>query len=191
MNNGLLIFVSGPSGVGKSTVCRQLAQVLPAEFAVSSTTRAGKPQDAHGKKYMFVDEATFRRQLEANEFLEYAHVFGNWYGTLKKPVEEALGSGKIVLLEIDVQGAVQVHGLFPHSFGVFILPPSEADLLKRLRDRGRDDEATIQRRFMEARQEITAAKASGAYDLLVVNEDHGVDKTVAAIQDAALKHPRG
>jgi guanylate kinase len=181
---GLLIFVSGPSGVGKSTVCRRLATLLPAEFAVSSTTRAGKPQDAFGKKYQFVDLETFRRQLEAGEFLEYAYVFGNWYGTLKQPVEDALAAGKIVLLEIDVQGAIQVHQLFPDSLGVFILPPSEEDLLKRLRDRGRDDEATILRRFTEAQQEIRTAQASDAYDLLVVNEDNGVEKTVGEVQKA-------
>ena len=105
---GLLIFISGPSGVGKSTVCRKLAAELPAEFAVSATTREGKPQDAMGKKYDFVDEPTFRRRLESGEFLEYAYKFGNWYGTLKRPVQEGLSAGKMLLLELEVQGALQV-----------------------------------------------------------------------------------
>ncbi len=181
---GLMIFVSGPGGVGKSTVCRRLAAELPAEFAVSSTTREGKPQDAIGKKYLFVDEPTFRKQLEAGEFLEYAYVFGHWYGTLKKPVEDALAAGRTVLLEIDVQGAMQVHKMFPAALGVFILPPNEEDLLQRLRDRGRDDEATIRRRFTAAQQEIRTAQAAGIYDLMVVNENNGVAKTVAKIKDA-------
>jgi guanylate kinase len=182
--DGLLIFISGPSGVGKSTVCRRLATDLPAEFAVSATTRVGKPQDAFGKRYQFVDEKEFRRLLEGNEFLEYAYVFGNWYGTLRRPVEEGLAAKRLILLEIDVQGAIQVHKDFPRAMGVFILPPSEEDLLKRLRERGRDDEATIMRRFTEAQQEIRTAGASGVYDLMVVNEDNGVEKTVETIRRA-------
>jgi len=184
---GLLIFVSGPSGVGKSTVCKRLATVLPAEFALSATTRAPKPQDAVAKKYLFVEEPAFRRMLEESAFLEYAYVFGNWYGTLRKPVEDALADGRIILLEIDVQGAIQVHKLFPDAMGVFILPPSLEDLLKRLEDRGRDDKATIERRFAEAQQEIRTAQACGVYDLHVVNEDHGVEKTVEIIRGAIEK----
>ncbi len=187
MPKGLLIFVSGPSGVGKSTVCRRLSGLLPAEFALSATTRKAKPQDVHGKKYHFVEEPEFRKMLEAGEFLEYAYVFGNWYGTLRIPVEEGLAAGRIILLEIDVQGAIQVHKLFPDAMGIFILPPGEEDLLKRLTDRGRDDDAAIRRRFTEAQQEIRTAQASGIYDLMVVNEDNGVDRTVDAIKRAIDK----
>ena len=177
--SGLLVFISGPSGVGKSTVCRRLALELPAEFAVSSTTRTGKPQDAHGKKYLFVSEPQFQQQLAAGEFLEYALVFGHWYGTLRKPVEEALANGKTILLEIDVQGAIQVHKMFPsNTLGIFLLPPSEDTLLQRLRDRGRDDEQTILRRFTEAQQEIRTARASGAYDVFLVNQQGGVEHVI-------------
>jgi guanylate kinase len=187
VSQGLLIFVSGPSGVGKSTVSKRLVEVLPAEFGLSATTRQAKPQDALGKKYHFVDECEFKRMLEAGAFLEYACVFGNWYGTLRQPVEDALAQGRIILLEIDVQGAIQVHKLFPAAMGVFILPPDEGDLLRRLRDRGRDDEATIQRRFAEAKEEIRTAKACGIYDVMVVNETNHVDKTVETIRQGVEK----
>jgi len=179
---GLLIFVSGPSGAGKSTVCRRLAADLPAEFAVSSTTRQGKPQDSLGKKYLFVDEATFRRQLEAGEFLEYANVFGHWYGTLKKPVQDALADGRTVLLEIDLQGAQAVHGIFPDALGVFIVPPSPDVLWDRLHKRGRDDEATMERRFGAAQEEMRTAQTLGIYDLFVVNDN--LEEAIAAIKAA-------
>ena len=182
MASGKLIFVSGPSGVGKSTVCRRLAVVLPAEFAVSATTRQPKPHDSAAKKYVFVNEPHFRQMVENGEFLEYAYKFDNWYGTLRKPVEDSMEAGRNILLEIEVQGAIQIHKLFPQAMGVLILPPSEEDLLKRLRDRAREDEATILRRFTEAQQEIRAAQASGIYTLEVVNEDNGVEKTVEIIR---------
>ena len=187
MSRGLLIFISGPSGVGKSTVCRRLTTVLPAEFALSATTRAPKEHDTHAKKYEFVNEKHFQEMVEAGAFLEYAYKFENWYGTLRKPVEESLTAGRTVLLEIEVQGALQVKNLFGDAFGILILPPSEEDLLKRLRDRAREDEATIQRRFAEAKQEIRAAQSSGIYNLQVINEDNGVEKTVDAIKKAIQK----
>ena len=111
--HGLLLFVSGPSGVGKSTLCNRLAQDLPAQFAVSATTRQGKPQDQWGKKYLFVNENEFKQRIANNEFLEYAKVFGHWYGTLRQPVLDALADGRTVLLEIDIQGGIQIAKMFP------------------------------------------------------------------------------
>ncbi|MCL2648214.1 MAG: guanylate kinase [Phycisphaerales bacterium] len=180
--SGLLIFISGPSGVGKSTLCRRLAADLPAEFAVSATTRPGKPQDALGKKYLFVTENIFRQMLEAGEFLEYAYKFDNWYGTLRKPVEDGLEAGHTILFEVEVQGAIQIRKMFPVSLGIFVLPPSMDDLKHRLEVRKRDDEATILRRLTEAQQEIRSAQACGIYNLMVVNEDNGIDKTIKTIK---------
>lgn len=170
LNSGLLVFISGPSGVGKSTICRRLANDLPGRFALSATTRIGKPQDQWGKRYIFVDEREFRRCIEQNAFLEYAKVFGHWYGTLKQPVLEALQAGEIVLLEVDVQGGRQVFQAFPDAVGIFILPPGEAELVRRLQARGRDEPVVIQKRLAQVQHEIAVAHGSGAYQLMIVND---------------------
>jgi len=154
---------------------------------MSATTRLAKPHDAKAKKYLFVNRGEFTGMVEKGAFLEYAYKFENWYGTLREPVEEGLAAGRTILLEIEVQGAVQVHKLYPDALGVLILPPSDEDLLKRLRDRAREDEASIMRRFAEAKQEIQDAKAAGIYSLQVVNEDNGVEKTVEIIRGEVAK----
>ena len=178
-SQGLLLFVSGPSGVGKSTVCNRLASDLPAQFALSATTRQGKPQDQWGKKYLFVNENDFKQRIANNEFLEYAKVFGHWYGTLRQPVLDALAAGRTVLLEIDIQGGLQIAGMFPEAVGVFILPPSDEELIRRLRQRGRDEPDVIETRIRQARREIAMAEQSGAYRIKVVNEV--LDKTIAEL----------
>ncbi len=178
---GLLLFISGPSGVGKSTICRALAAQLPAEFALSATTRMGKPQDQWGKRYLFINTNDFARHIDKGDFLEYAQVFGQWYGTLKAPVIESLNAGKKVLLEIDVQGGQQIKVMFPHAVGILILPPSEESLAQRLTNRGRDDPATITTRLAQAQMEISAARNSGAYSLEVVNQV--VETTIERIKE--------
>ena len=178
---GLLLFISGPSGVGKSTICRALAAQLPAEFALSATTRVGKPQDQWGKRYLFINANEFAERIEKGDFLEYANVFGHWYGTLKAPVIESLNAGKKVLLEIDVQGGQQIKLMFPNALGVLILPPSEESLGERLTSRGRDDPATITSRLAQAKMEISAARKSGAYSIEVVNKV--VESTIEQIKE--------
>ncbi|MHB1767578.1 MAG: guanylate kinase [Phycisphaerae bacterium] len=177
--NGLLLFVSGPSGVGKSTVCNRLAKDIPAQFALSATTRQGKPQDQWGKQYIFVNENEFKQRVANNEFLEYAKVFGHWYGTLKQPVLDALANGRTVLLEIDIQGGMQIAKMFPQAVGVFILPPAEEELIRRLRERGRDEPEVIETRIRQAKQEIAQAEQSGAYRIKVVNRV--LDQTIAEL----------
>ena len=167
---GLLLIISGPSGVGKTTITHQVVKDLEATFSVSMTTRPQTGSDVNGQDYQFVTEAQFQEHIKNNDLLEWANVFGNHYGTPRKPVEDALAQGKIIILEIDVQGAIKVKKKMPHAYSVFILPLSEGVLLKRLRARGREDEATIQKRFQKARMEISLANEARIYDQFVIND---------------------
>jgi len=169
---GLLLVVSGPSGVGKTTIVHEVIRRLGGEFSVSATTRARTERERDGVDYHFVDEVIFQRWIDEGRFLEHAKVFGrSWYGTLRAPVEEALAKGRLIVLDIDVQGARDVKAAMPEAFTVFVLPPDEQTLLKRLRARGREDEASIERRFAEARREISYARSSTVYDRFIVNDD--------------------
>lgn len=169
---GILLVISGPSGVGKTTITRELQRRYDAVFSVSATTRPRAADEVDGRDYFFVSEEAFETDVQQGKFLEYAKVFGRYcYGTPREPVERFLREGRLVILDIDVQGALQVRRSMPDAFMIFILPPSERELLRRLRDRARDDEEAIARRFQEARSEIETAQASNAYDAFVVNDD--------------------
>jgi len=137
-NPGLLIVLCGPSGVGKSTISRQLEEKCSVSYIVSATTRPRRPGDETGKTYEHLSKQEFFRRLDANEFLEYAQVYGDYYGTPKHPALDLLAEGKNILLEIDVQGALQVRFQHPDCLSIFILPPDEPTLLQRLEARGRD-----------------------------------------------------
>ncbi|MFK7960693.1 MAG: guanylate kinase [Phycisphaerales bacterium] len=170
-SGGLLVVVSGPSGVGKTTIVRTLRDDLDGMLSTSATTRPQSDQERDGVDYYFLSETDFRRMIEAREFIEHAQVFGrHLYGTPRAPVDEVLARGGLVILEIDVQGGLQVRRNFPAAFMLFIDSPSEDELLRRLRARGRDDEAAIQRRFAEASHERRLARESGAYDAFIINE---------------------
>ncbi|MEX2672922.1 MAG: guanylate kinase [Phycisphaeraceae bacterium] len=173
----MLLIISGPSGVGKTTITRAVEHQLEAVFSVSNTTRPKTEGDVEGVDYHFITRDAFDRQREAGDLLEWAEVFGNCYGTPRQPVERNLAKGRVVLLEIDVQGAVQVKQNMPEAFALFVLPPSEDVLLERLRSRQREDEATIQRRFAKARHEVRTARESGVYDVFLINDD--LEKAVA------------
>ncbi len=169
---GLLLIMSGPSGVGKTSIVHELTRRFDAVFSVSATTRPKSPSERDGVDYFFVSTEQFQRWIDEKRFLEYAQVFGrNWYGTPREPVERQLEQGKIVVLDVDVQGAENVKRTLPEAFGIFVLPPSEDELLRRLRDRGRDDEEAIMRRFAEAKKELAFARSSGVYDAFVINDD--------------------
>jgi guanylate kinase len=188
---GLLIVLVGPSGVGKSTIALRLAEKMHLKYIVSATTRPKNAKDDLGKKYDFIDEQTFFKKLELGEFLEYANVFDEYYGTPKRPTLDYLANGEDVLLEIDVQGALQVRFQYPDALMIFIMPPDETSLLQRLRERDRDTEAAIEKRYRGAKREIWMAKGSRAFDDMVINDavDRAVDEIGRLIRQK--KSPSG
>jgi len=135
------------------------------------TTRRPRPGEVDGRDYCFVDRARFETMIAGGELLEWAEVFGNLYGTPAKPVAQAIGQGRTIILEIDVQGALQVHGKMPGATFVLIVPPSDDELLRRLTGRGTETPDALRRRFAKAREEIAVARASGAYKHCVINND--------------------
>lgn len=171
-DDGLLVVMSGPSGVGKTTIARAIERAIPGSlFSVSATTRAKTDADVEGVDYHFADEPEFREMIARDAFLEWAEVFGRLYGTPQAWVDEQLRRGRVVICDIDVEGARQIKAKMPEALTLFVLPPSEDELLERLRARKREGEEAIQKRFAEAKREIAAARASGVYKHFLVNED--------------------
>ena len=187
--NGLVVVISGPSGVGKTTITRALIERFNALFSVSATTRPKTDADIEGKDYYFLSEEEFEKRLGEGEFLEYAKVFDHYYGTPRGPVIAARDAGRIVILEIDIQGGLQIRKSLADAFMIFILPPSEEDLLERLRLRKRESEEVIMRRFREAQHEMETAKSSNAYDVFIVNDDleRAIAEAGKAVENARRK----
>jgi guanylate kinase len=173
---GLMLVLSSPSGAGKTTLSRQLLDNdKQIQLSVSCTTRQKRPGERDGVDYRFVDTATFRGMIERKEFLEYAEVFGNYYGTPKAPVDEALNVGRDVLFDIDWQGAQQLRGKGQADLvTVFILPPSTRDLEKRLLTRAQDPKEIVAQRMAKAADEMSHW---AEYDYVVVNSDIGTSLT--------------
>jgi guanylate kinase len=165
----LVLIVSGPSGSGKSTLVERILELPETMLSVSCTTRTPRKTESEGKWYNFVSEAEFQRMVAAGEFLEYAQVFGkNWYGTPRKWLDEARALKKDLVLEIDVQGALQVKSKLPGAISLFVLPPSRMELERRIRARGQDSEDEIRRRLERARQEMLSYSS---YDFAIINDD--------------------
>ena len=165
---GNLYVVAAPSGAGKSSLVKALMEVdAGVKASISHTTRAPRGQEVDGREYFFVDNATFDTMVANQDFLEWAQVHGNRYGTSRQAVEQRLSEGGDVLLEIDYQGALQIKQIFPHAVLVFVLPPSWEELRSRLERRGEDSAETIEQRLVNAEQEMAQA---AKFDFVIINE---------------------
>ena len=192
-NKGLLLVISGPSGAGKGTVCNAFREKHPeCALSVSATTRAPRPGEVDGVNYFFMTQEDFRNKINNDGFLEHAVFCGNYYGTPKDAVMEMIDSGKDVILEIEVQGAMQVKEKCPDAVLIMLLPPSFAVQEARLRGRGTETEEVIQKRLARTREEVPLI---GHYDYVVYNQDGGVEKCaddiraiVRAEQSAVRRH---
>ena len=183
--HGGLIVISAPSGAGKTSLVRKaLNSRDDLAFSISYTTRPPRTRERHGVDYCFVDEARFQNMIANNEFLEWARVFDRWYGTSRSSVEALRAVGKTVLLEIDWQGAAQIRQREPTAVSVFILPPSRAELERRLRSRGTDTKENIGRRLRDALTDMAQWKK---FDYVLINED--ID--VAAAEFSSILDGRG
>ncbi|RAT15787.1 MULTISPECIES: guanylate kinase [Lonsdalea] len=178
MAQGTLYIVSAPSGAGKSSLITALLKTQPlydTQVSISHTTRDKRPGENHGEHYYFVPVDEFKRMIGNDEFLEYAEVFGNYYGTSRTAIEQVLSTGVDVFLDIDWQGAKQIRERMPSARSIFILPPSKKELERRLRGRGQDSEEVINRRMAQA---IAEMSHYAEYDYLLVNDDFNL-----ALQD--------
>ncbi len=165
---GILIIISGPSGTGKSTIVKEfINRNNDVELSVSATTRKIRPGEQEGKNYFFLSKKDFTEKLKEESFLEYAEVYGNYYGTPRDFVDEKLKAGKNVLLEIDTEGALQIKDKFPQGVFIFIVPPSINELQRRINSRGTETEEEVERRLNSSLEEI---KQLTHYDYVVMND---------------------
>jgi guanylate kinase len=177
---GVLAIISGPSGVGKSTICKRLTERLDAFLSVSATTRKQRENEVHGRDYYFVSLEEFERNIREDKCLEFAKVYGgNYYGTPSEPVLNALEAGRVVILEIEIEGTIQVKRRFPEAVGIYLLAPTPEDQQRRLVGRQSDDPEAIAERLSKADGEIRYAQECGVYDYFLIN--HQIEETVEAI----------
>jgi len=196
MNAGSLFVVSAPSGAGKTTLVNLLLERdRQVRHSISYTTRAPRPGEENGRQYHFIDIAAFQAMRERGEFIEWAEVHGNFYGTSRPWLEAQMQSGQDMLLEIDWQGAQQVRQMFPDAIGIFIMPPSVEELERRLRGRGQDAEEVIQRRVAAALGEM---RHVGEFDFVIINNSlqEALEDLCAAVRASrqrfahqAARHP--
>lgn len=176
-NKGLLVVISGPSGAGKGTICKQLLQANNFWISVSSTTRQPRQGEVEGVNYYFLSKEEFKERIAKDDFLEYAEVYGNYYGTPKSKALEAIDKGQDVILEIDIQGALKVKESYPEGVFIFILPPSMEELKKRIINRGSETPESLMTRFKSAYKEINYISK---YNYAVVNDT--VEEAVKKIE---------
>lgn len=184
-----IYIISAPSGSGKSTLVGKVRQIVPGlEFSISYTTRKPRGNEQNGREYFFVSRGEFEQMIGRDEFLEYADVFGNWYGTAKCFLQDAKQKGNDLLLDIDVQGAEQIKRKLPQAVSIFILPPNRQTLEQRLRSRSLDAEDVIQRRLVTASREI---ENYGKYDYILINDrlEESIEALKAILLAERLKRP--
>ena len=179
---GKIVVISGPSGVGKGTICKKIMELINAKFSVSTTTRGPREGEINGKDYFFVTKDEFRKKIDDGEFLEYNIYNDNYYGTSKKVVLDMIDKGINVLLEIDVNGAYNIKKIFPNALLIYIAPPSIDVLRQRLMDRGTEEILIIEKRLKIAEEEL---KRVGFYDYVIINDD--LDRAVREVKDCILK----
>lgn len=172
-----MVVISGPSGAGKSTVCRRILEDPRVQFSVSATTRPIRAGEVDGRDYHFLDKEAFREKVAAGEFIEYASVHGNMYGTLRAPMQAVLEEGLHVLLEIDVQGALQIKDQEIPGLYIFIAPPSAEELRRRLVGRGTESAEVVERRLAKAEDEY---RERVKYDHVIVNDE--LDRCIAEVR---------
>lgn len=190
MNAGTLFVVSAPSGAGKTTLVKLLLERdAKVRHSISYTTRAPRPGEQNGREYHFIDIPTFTAMRERGEFLEWAEVHGNFYGTSRPWLEAQMQAGDDMLLEIDWQGAAQVREIFPEAVGIFIMPPSIEELERRLRGRNQDSDEVIQRRVAAAMGEMRHVEE---FDFVIINNNlqEALDDMCAAVRASRQRFPR-
>ncbi len=166
---GILYIISAPSGAGKTTLCKQIVDSMSGIWhSISCTTRRPRPGEEHGREYFFIDEQVFKDMVARDEFVEYAHVYSHWYGTPRTPLVSKIEQGIDVLLEIDVQGALQIKKQFLDAVSIFILPPSVDILRARLQNRASDSKEEILRRLQKVKEEVWCFRE---YSYIVRNDD--------------------
>lgn len=189
-DEGILLVISGPTGAGKGTICNAIRKIYPnLEYSISMTTRAPRKGEIEGVSYFFRNDAQFEELIKEDAFLEYARVYDHYYGTPKKYALDKIQSGRSVLLEIDIQGAMQVKKRYPKGVFVYIVPPSLEILSQRIHARGTDSEEVIQSRLKQITNELSLAHQ---YDYIVVNDvlEDAIHKTCAIIEAEKCKLSR-
>jgi guanylate kinase len=175
----LVIVLSGPSGVGKDATIARIREIgVKFHYVVTATTREKRPGEVDGVDYFFLDQSDFEKGIERDDFLEYAEVYGNFYGVPKKEARQALHRGQDVIIKVDVQGAATLKKKIPDAVFIFLLPPSLEDLIERLRARNADSEAAVSTRICKAEEEL---KCMSLFDYCVINFNNDLDRTAEAV----------